>query len=200
MKLVLATRNADKINEIRAALEGLKMEILTLDRFPEMPALVEDGQTLTENAIKKARAVCDYTQLLCLADDTGLEVDFLGGAPGVYSSRFAGPEATYDDNVEKLLQRLQGVPREQRTARFRCVVALVGPTMERVVEGICEGIIGEERRGQGGFGYDPVFYVPNLGQTFAEMPLALKNGISHRGRALQKARVILEQWLASSRQ
>lgn len=176
------------------------MDIMTLDRFPEIPALVEDGQTLAENALKKARTVCDYTQLFCLADDTGLEVDYLGGAPGVYSSRFAGPDATYDDNVEKLLQRLEGVPREQRTARFRCVVALVSPTVEQVVEGVCEGIIGEERRGQGGFGYDPVFFVPELGQTFAEMPLALKNEISHRGRALKKARVVLERWLASSRQ
>lgn len=198
MKLVLATRNADKIKEIRAALKGLALEILTLDQLPEIPALVEDGQTLVENAMKKARTVCEFTQQLCLADDTGLEVDFLGGEPGVYSSRFAGPSATYDDNIQKLLQRLRGVPRGQRTARFRCVMAFVGPAIEQFVEGVCEGIILEERRGRGGFGYDPVFYVPQLGQTFAEMPLALKNEISHRGIALHKARVLLEKWLAFS--
>ncbi|MDZ7339886.1 MAG: XTP/dITP diphosphatase [candidate division KSB1 bacterium] len=198
MKLVLATRNADKVREICAALEGLALEVLTLDQFPQVPDLIEDGQTLAENAIKKARTVYEFTRMLSLADDTGLEVDFLDGAPGVYSSRFAGPGATYDDNVQKLLQRLRKVPHEQRTARFRCVIAFVGPEVEQLVEGVCEGIILEQKRGQGGFGYDPVFYVPQLSQTFAEMPLAVKNKISHRGIALQKARALLEEWLASS--
>ncbi len=193
LKIVLATRNKDKIREIDHALDELNIEILTLDQFPDVPEVIEDGQTLAENALKKARAISDATQLLALADDTGLEVDYLGGKPGVYSSRFAGEGATYDDNCNKLLGLMKGVPKDGRTARFRCVIALVGPGIEKLVEGTCEGLIIDNKQGELGFGYDPVFYVPAFDQTFAEMPLNLKNEISHRGLALKEARKLLQQ-------
>lgn len=193
MKIVLATRNRDKIQEIRDALKGLSIDISTLDYFPDVPDLVEDGMTLEQNAIKKASIVFQQTNLLSLADDTGLEVDFLDGNPGVYSSRFAGEDATYDDNINKLLKLMKGVPEENRTARFRCIIALIGPAFTQTVEGMIEGSILDKRRGTLGFGYDPIFYVPAIGKTFAEIPISLKNQISHRGLALQKARRILEK-------
>jgi len=193
LKILLATRNNDKIREIREVLTGLDIDILTLDQFPEITEVVEDGQTIQENALKKARAVSHVTHLLALADDTGLEVDYLSGQPGVYSSRFAGESATYDDNCNKLLEQMKGVPGEQRTARFRCVIAMINSDVETLVEGVCDGFIIDEKRGSGGFGYDPLFYVPKFDQTFAEMPLAQKNKISHRGLALQKAKAFLQE-------
>lgn len=197
LHLVLATANPDKILEIRHALARLPIEIRTREDFPGVPEVVEDGSTLAENALKKGRALVEATGLMALADDTGLEVDALDGAPGVYSSRFAGPGATYADNVRLLLERMRGVPREERTARFRCVIALVEPTGGAVlVEGVCEGEIAEEARGGGGFGYDPVFYVPSLGKTFAEMPLVEKDRISHRGLAVARmAKLLMERFL-----
>ena len=197
VKLVLATANPDKIIEIRHALAGLSLEILTRDDFPGIPDVVEDGETLEANALKKGRALTTATGIMSLADDTGLEVDALDGAPGVYSSRFAGPGATYADNVRLLLERMRGVPRERRTARFRCVIALVEPSgIEALVDGICEGEIAEEPQGEEGFGYDPVFYVPRLRKTFAELSLAEKDRISHRGVALARmARLLAERFL-----
>ena len=191
-KLVLATRNRDKVREIKRALEDLDIEILSLLDFPEMPEIVEDGKTFEENALKKARAVAQFTGLPALADDSGLEVDYLGGAPGVFSSRFAGEKATYEDNNLKLLELLRGVPLEKRRARFRCVLALVDGESTQVVEGRCEGFITEEPRGEGGFGYDPIFYSPELGKTFAEVGSDLKNKVSHRGRALRKMKEVLK--------
>jgi len=193
LKIVLATRNRDKIREIRQVLAGLEIEILKLDQFPEIPEVEEDGQTIEQNALKKAKTVSDATRLLALADDTGLEVDYLDGQPGVYSSRFAGEAATYDDNCNKLLELMKGVPESQRTARFRCIIAITGFDIEQTVEGVCEGFITNEKRGSQGFGYDPVFYVPDYNQTFAEMSLDLKNKISHRGLALEKARKFLQE-------
>lgn len=195
LKIVLATRNKDKIKEIQQALAGLAIEIVTLDQFPLIPEVVEDGQTITANALKKAKTIYNATQLLALADDTGLEVEFLGGQPGVYSSRFAGENATYDDNCNKLLGLMNMVPREQRTARFRCIIAICGLHIDKLVEGVCEGLITTDKRGDQGFGYDPVFYVPEYDQTFAEMPLAFKNKISHRGLALKQARNILQEMI-----
>jgi len=195
LKIVLATRNNDKILEIREALKGLAIEILTMDQFPQIPEVIEDGQTIAENALKKAKVVSDAIHLLALADDTGLEVDYLRGRPGVYSSRFAGEGATYDDNCNKLLQLMKGVPQKQRAARFRCVIAISGSDVERLVEGVCEGFITDEKRGSQGFGYDPVFYVPQYDLTFAQMSLTLKNEISHRGLALKQARKILQQMI-----
>lgn len=182
-QLVLATHNRDKVVELRESLRGLPIQILSLDQFPNAPEVEEDGDTLAANAIKKALAIHAYTQLPAVADDTGLMVDALNGAPGVYSSRYAGPQATYADNVQKLLHELQGVPEMQRTAEFRTVMALVVAGKTHLVEGKCRGRITLAPRGNNGFGYDPVFFVPELNKTFAELTLAEKNKISHRGKA-----------------
>ena len=198
MKIVLATRNRDKVNEIRDLLIDLEVQILTLNDFPEVPEIIEDRETLEQNAYKKAKTVFDATGILSVADDTGLEVDALNGQPGVYSSRFAGEQATYDDNVNKLLQEMENVPDDQRSAIFRTVISIVGENINELVEGRCKGIIVRHKKGNGGFGYDPVFYVPEYRRTFAEMPLSLKNQISHRGQALQKAIKILKQIITHS--
>jgi len=184
-KFVLATRNQDKIQEIHRLLNDLDLEVVTLDSFPTAPEVVEDGDTLEANALKKARVIHDFTGLTAVSDDTGLEVTYLGGVPGVYSSRYAGESATYADNVKKLLEELKEVPFEQRKARFRTVVAVVGQGIERILEGTVDGYIVDTRAGTGGFGYDPIFYVPKYKRTFAEMDLALKNKVSHRAKAFE---------------
>lgn len=192
MQLVLATNNRDKIREIRQVLEDLPVTILTADDFLEFPDPHEKGSTLEENAILKAKAISEFADLPALADDTGLEVDALGGEPGVFSSRYAGENATYKDNYTKLLIKLAGVPREKRTARFRCVVAIAWTDGKvETVEGVAEGYITEATQGAGGFGYDPVFFYPPLGKRFAEMSLDEKNHVSHRGKALKKARELI---------
>jgi XTP/dITP diphosphohydrolase len=179
---------------MRQAMRGLPVDLLTRADFPGVPDVVEDGATLEQNALKKARAVCAATGIRSIADDTGLEVEALNGAPGVHSSRYGGPGATYADNVAKLLRALAGVPDSKRRARFRCVVALVEPIgAELMVEGTCEGRITTEARGEGGFGYDPVFFVPETGKTFAEMTLEEKDAISHRGRAMAHMRRLIEE-------
>jgi XTP/dITP diphosphohydrolase len=164
-----------------------------MDSFPDIPETIEDGDTLEANAEKKAREIHKATGLPSLADDTGLEVDFINGAPGVYSSRFAGENATYAMNNEKLLNELKDVPSGQRTARFRCVMAIAENGQITFLEGTCHGFILNEIKGSHGFGYDPLFYVPEYNQTFAEMPLSLKNKISHRGHALRKVRQYFEK-------
>jgi len=183
---VLATRNPDKIKEIRNILHDEKWQLLSLRDFPNTGKLVEDGKTLLENALKKARLVFQETGIPSLADDTGLEVDALNGAPGVRSRRFAGETANYRKNNEKLLHLLQEIPDEDRTATFRCVVAFVALFEERWVEGICKGVILSEYKGKEGFGYDPLFYVPEKAQTFAEMSQEEKNIVGHRGKAFRK--------------
>jgi len=194
VQLVLATRNEGKIRELAALLEPYGFEVLSLNSFPELGEIVEDGATFKENAIIKATAVAKHTGLLALADDSGLEVDALGGAPGVYSSRFAGEGKDDLANNRKLLELLAGVPAERRTARFQCVVALAWPDGSwRTSTGTCEGIITESPRGEGGFGYDPLFYVPEYGKTFAELDIAIKNKISHRAKALAGAVDILSK-------
>lgn len=197
LKVLLATRNPDKVREIRRILGEDEFEIFWLDQFPDVPEVEEDGRTLHENALKKARTAARATGLLAVADDTGLEVDALRGAPGVRSSRYAGEDATYEDNVQKLLRELRGVPPEKRTARFRCVVAIVNGQDEWSVEGVCEGRITTEPRGLHGFGYDPVFLVPERGKTFAEMTAEEKNDVSHRGIAFRKAAEVLRHLAAS---
>ncbi len=193
MKLLLATRNQDKIREIRAVLQDLPVDLLTVADLPSpVPEVEEDGATLQENAIKKARALYEATGLPALADDTGLEVEALSGAPGIYSSRYSGEGASYEDNVRKLLRELEGVPRERRQARFRTVVALVSQAGVQTVEGVVEGVITFEPCGDSNFGYDPVFYVPEAGKTMAQMSLAEKNRISHRARALAKLKDLLK--------
>jgi XTP/dITP diphosphohydrolase len=189
--IVLATRNQHKVSEIRNALAALPVQILSLDNFPDAPEVVEDGGTLEANAIKKAWEIHQYTKLPAVADDTGLMVEALNGAPGVYSSRFAGPNATYAENVQKLLRIMEKIPESQRAAEFRTVIALAAHGKTHFVEGRCRGQISFSPRGASGFGYDPVFLVPELNRTFAELTLAEKNRISHRGRALIAFRELL---------
>ncbi|MDP6779337.1 MAG: XTP/dITP diphosphatase [Candidatus Latescibacteria bacterium] len=196
--LVVATGNLGKLKEIREILGGAA-NLLTLQDFPDLPEIVEDGDTFKANAIKKARTVASLTGHPALGDDSGLEVDALDGAPGVYSARYAGESATDGANNDKLLSRLRDVPETERTARFRCVVAVALPDgTAQVAEGSCEGRILEAPRGNGGFGYDPLFLVPKLARSFAELPPTEKNRISHRGRALKNARPIIERALAHS--
>ncbi|RMF69229.1 MAG: RdgB/HAM1 family non-canonical purine NTP pyrophosphatase [Calditrichaeota bacterium] len=147
---------------------------------------------MEENAVKKARTLHEFSGLPTIADDTGLEVDYLNGRPGVFSSRYASEHASYEENVRKLLADLEGVPREKRQARFRCVVAFCDESQTRTFEGVCEGEILGRPKGQTGFGYDPVFWVPAYGLTFAEMPVEQKNRISHRGEAFRKLKAFLE--------
>jgi len=191
MKIVLATHNHDKEIELQHSLQGLGVEICSLSEYPDIGDIEETGTTLLENSLLKAHTVHDRTGLPTIADDTGLEVDALDGAPGVYSARFAGAEATYEDNVNKLLSVMEEVSDDMRSARFRTVISFVDEIQELWTEGFIEGRITEDPRGNMGFGYDPVFYVPQLEKTFAELSTAEKNKISHRGLALQKLRKIL---------
>ncbi|NOY60568.1 MAG: RdgB/HAM1 family non-canonical purine NTP pyrophosphatase [Calditrichaeota bacterium] len=190
-KLLLATRNKDKVIEIKHVLKDLKIEIISADSFENLPDVEEDQPTLEGNAIKKAQVLFEIAGIPTVADDTGLEVDFLKGHPGVRSSRYAGENATYEDNVNKLLEVLAGVPSEKRTARFRTIVAFCNGKEVQTLEGVCEGTILDERRGHSGFGYDSVFYVPQFKKTFAEMDLQQKNEISHRGLALKKFKELI---------
>ncbi len=185
-RIVLATRNQDKVREIQRIFSQGNIELVSLDDFPNAADVEEDGDTLHANALKKARCTQQWTGLPAMADDTGLEVDALNGAPGVYSSRFAGEDATYKDNNEKLLRDLYGLQDTGRTARFRTVVAFTDGKTEHCVEGVCEGLILNQLRGLQGFGYDPLFYLPEMGKTFAEISTEEKNRVSHRGIAFRK--------------
>ncbi len=190
-KLVLATHNPDKKKEMKAAFGRQGLIVLSLDNFPEVGEIEETGATLLENSLLKARTVHRITGLPAIADDTGLEVDALDGAPGVFSARFAGENATYADNVNKLLLVMVSVAENVRTARFRTVASFVDGDRELWTEGVIEGEITREARGAGGFGFDPIFEVTQTGKTFAEMTVKEKNKISHRGLALRKMRELL---------
>lgn len=191
-ELVLATRNEDKGRELKALLGGGGLIIRTLAEFPDAPDVVEDGTTCEANAVKKATEIARHTGLPAIADDTGLEVDALEGRPGVYAARYAGEAATYKDNCEKLLRDLAGVPSERRGARFITIAAIALPTgQSAAVEGALEGSITDQAIGSQGFGYDPVFFVPESGKTLAQMSPAEKNRISHRARAFGKAKELL---------
>lgn len=192
-ELVLATRNRHKGEELAALLGDVGITIRTLDEFPDAPEVIEDGDTCEANAVKKARAIAEFTGLPAVADDTGLEVDALGGQPGVYAARYAGENATYEDNCRKLLRELVGVPREQRTARFLTVAAIALPSDGiRVTRGTLDGMIAEEATGTLGFGYDPVFLIPELGKTLAQLSPDQKNTISHRAKAFTQAKDLLK--------
>jgi XTP/dITP diphosphohydrolase len=196
--VVLATRNRHKGAELAELLADLPFRIRTMDEFPDVPDVVEDGETCEANAVKKARAVSDATGLLAVADDTGLEVDALGGRPGVYAARYAGMQATYEDNWKKLLREMTGVPRDRRTAHFVTVAAVASPSdVVAVTTGRLDGLIAEEPAGERGFGYDPVFYVPELGKTLAELSGEEKNRISHRAKAFAQVRDLLQNMLRS---
>lgn len=197
MQIVLATRNRHKKQELVALLKDLNVAILSLDDFPDAQEVVEDGETCEANAMKKAVETARYTGLLAVADDTGLEVDALGGRPGAFAARYAGEHASYEDNCRKLLHELCAVPPEKRGARFVTVAAIALPTGKTLsVKGVLEGSIAEEAVGSHGFGYDPVFLVPEYHQTLAQLPPEVKNRISHRARAFMQAKDLLRHLMA----
>lgn len=192
-KIIFATKNQNKMKEIREILADRDYEILSMEEAGISLDIVEDGTTFEENALIKAKAIRDLVKdAIVLADDSGLAIDYLNGAPGIYSSRFEGEDTPYSVKNQILLDKLSGVPEEKRTARFVCAVAAAFPDgTDQVVRGTIEGIIGYEPAGENGFGYDPIFYVPEFGCTTAQMPAEQKNSISHRGKALRMIREYL---------
>ncbi len=195
MRLILATANRDKGKEIDSILNGaLNLDLVTLSDFPDVQLPPETGLTYQENAILKATVVAKSFKEWALGDDSGLEIDALNGAPGLYSARFAGENVSYADNRKKVLDLMENVPDTKRQARFICTIAIANPNgeVEGIVEGVCEGKIARVESGGNGFGYDPLFYLLELGKTFAELTHAQKNKVSHRGVALQKAIDILK--------
>lgn len=196
-RIVVATANPGKIRELRALLPSCFEAVTAGELGIQLPP--ETADTFAENALIKARAASQATGLVALADDSGLEVDALGGRPGVHSAHYAGQGATDRDNIQRLLKELRGVPMERRTARFRAVIALVAPDgREALAEGVVEGRIIEEPRGESGFGYDPIFQPLGSEHTFAEMSAEEKNQRSHRAQALQRALLVLQDWFGCS--
>jgi XTP/dITP diphosphohydrolase len=196
MEIVLATGNKNKLREFREMLESDDVSIISQKEIENYPEVIEDGQTFEENALIKARTIAQHTGRITIADDSGLEVDCLGGAPGIYSARFAGEEADDDKNNQKLLKDLEGVPLGKRGAQFSCVIAVVSPSgEERTVRGEYRGCIIEGYRGQAGFGYDPIFLDKVSGLTYSEMSAQQKNSISHRARAIIELKKILPDFL-----
>lgn len=194
--LLIATRNPKKKKELQEILSDFDVKLLSLDDIPPLPEIEEDGLTFQENAIKKALTVARLSNLLTLADDSGLVVDALQGEPGVFSARYAGPEADDDRNNQKLLQSLQNVEENKRTARFICVIALASPEGSvKTVMGSCEGMISRSPNGGEGFGYDPLFIPEGYDKSFAQLSPEIKNRISHRGVALNKIKPLLDECL-----
>ena len=190
IKLLVATTNPGKFAEVKDFLRQLPLEVLSLSDLATWPKIIEDGATFEENALKKARALAEYSGYLTLADDSGLEVDALNGAPGIYSARYCGEEGNDKKNNEKLMHELREISEEKRTGRFVCALALCAPKFhgmkEWTVRDSCEGRISFELKGEHGFGYDPLFFYPPLGKTFGEIDRAIKATVSHRGKALKK--------------
>jgi len=190
IELLVGTTNPGKLAEVEAFLEDLPVKLVSLSRLENYPQIVEDGSTFEENALKKARALAEFSGMLTLADDSGLEVDALNGSPGIYSSRYCGEEGNDAKNNEKLLNELKDVPKEGRGARFVCALALCAPQSlgmkEWTVRESCEGRIAFGLKGENGFGYDPLFFFPPFGKTFGEIDRATKATVSHRGKALRK--------------
>ena len=197
MKIVIASRNAGKVAEISGILSGSGVELAGLGGFPAYPEPEETGESFLENAVIKARAAHEATGLPALADDSGLEVDALGGSPGIRSARYGGGGLSDEERYRKLLGELEGMPDEKRAARFRCVMVLYpepgGDGSALVTEGILEGRIAKEPAGKNGFGYDPVFFIPGAGRTAAEMAPEEKNAVSHRYRALMEMKALLDR-------
>jgi XTP/dITP diphosphohydrolase len=193
--LLIATTNLHKLEEYQAMFKDLPYQLLSLnDVLPGMD-VEETGTTFRENSELKALTYARASVLLSLADDSGLEIDALGGAPGVYSARFLGVDATYEERFRVIFEKLHGLPASRRTARFHCVITIAEPSgVHQSVDGVIEGVITEEARGTNGFGYDPIFLVPSLGKTTAEIPPEHKNQISHRALAASRARALLENW------
>ena len=196
MKIVFASGNEGKVREIREMLEGMGIELVSLSHYAHVPEIVEDGKSFLENALKKAKIVSEFTGETVLADDSGLQVDVLGGEPGIYSSRYAGEKATDEENNAALLAKLKNIPQEKRTAFFRCVLVLYKRDGSYdYFEGKWNGQIIDERRGNNGFGYDPIFFVPELKKTAAELPAEIKNKVSHRGQAFAQLKKALGEKL-----
>ncbi|MFV9511100.1 XTP/dITP diphosphatase [Tepidibacillus sp. LV47] len=195
-KIVLATKNQGKVREFKALFSELGIEILSMKELANVPEIIEDGNTFEENAKKKAETICKLTGVPTIADDSGLVVDILGGAPGVYSARYAGEHATDEENNQKLLQALAGIPMEKRTAHFVAYLAFAVPNSETIgVQDSVDGYILESPRGQYGFGYDPLFYLPEYNKTMAELNPETKNRISHRGKAMRRLfQMLKDQW------
>jgi XTP/dITP diphosphohydrolase len=194
MKIVFATKNEGKVKEIREMLHGMDIELLSLNAFKNTPEIVEDQQTYLDNAYKKAKTIAEFTGEDVLADDSGLQVDILDGQPGIYSARYAGADATDEENNAKLLEKLQGIPPDERTASFHCALVMYHKDGRyEAFEGTWQGRIIDESRGDNGFGYDPIFWVPELKKTAAELPPEIKNKISHRGQAFTKLKESLHR-------
>lgn len=193
-RLIFATGNANKMLEIKEILGELPVEILSMKEAGIEADIVEDGSTFEENALIKAKEICKLAGEMVLADDSGLEIDYLNGEPGIYSARYMGEDTSYRIKNKNLIDRLEGVPAEKRTARFVCAIAAAFPDGRSfVVRGTIEGMIGYEERGENGFGYDPIFYLPEKGVSTAELSPEEKNSISHRGNALRKMKEFLER-------
>ena len=193
MEIILATHNLDKSKELQESLKDSKIKILTLSDFPEIGEIVEDGNSLEENAFIKSRTVFNLTNIPTISDDTGLEVDALNGAPGIYSARYAGINASYTDNVNKMLNQLKNVDKNLRTATFKTVVTFVSNDLELVSEGSVKGFITEKPSGNSGFGYDPIFYVIEKNKTFSEMNINEKKECSHRGKAIANLKQLFKE-------
>ena len=193
-RMIFATGNENKMKEIREILGALPLEILSMKEAGVSADIVEDGKTFEENALIKARAICKLAGEMVLADDSGLEIDYLNKEPGIYSARYMGEDTSYHIKNKSLIDRLEGVPDEKRTARFVCAIAAVLPDgKELVVRGTVEGIIGYEEKGENGFGYDPIFYLYENDKSTAELSAEEKNAISHRGKALRQMKKMLEE-------
>ena len=199
-KIIFATGNQDKMREIREILADMDVEVVSMKEAGIHADIVEDGSTFEENAVITAKTICELTGEITLADDSGLEIDYLNKEPGIYSARYMGEDTSYDIKNANLLERLEGVPKENRTARVVCAVAAVFPDgSEKVVRGTIEGYIGDEPQGENGFGYDPIFYVDAYGCSTAAMSREQKNAISHRGNALRKMKEELVKYENISR-
>jgi len=198
-EIVIATRNPGKFREITAILKSPLIKFLSLLDFPKIPEIIEDGATFAENAQKKAMIISELTGRFALADDSGICVEALQGKPGIFSSRFAGENATDEERCQKLLKQMEGIPLTKRKAAFVCAIAIASPQGKvQAVEGKCSGLISLSPRGTHGFGFDPIFLLPKLGKTMAELTPEEKNKISHRARALRKIKKILPAFLTSS--
>ena len=197
MKIIIATHNKDKFKELYHGLSSLDVKLLNLYDFPEIKEIIEDGETLKDNALIKARTVYKITSLPTISDDTGLEVDALGGAPGVFTARYAGENCSYLDNVNKMLREMKNVPENKRGATFKTVMAYVDDKVELTSEGIVQGTVTRTKKGIAGFGYDPIFYIYNKGKTFSEMTIEEKNLVSHRSKAIEALKVKLATYLTN---
>ena len=196
IELVVATKNQGKMREIRDLLKDFKIKVTSLADYPDAPEIVEDGTTFAQNALKKAATIALYTKKLTLGEDSGLEVKALSNRPGVYSARYSGEGATDPKNNRKLLRELKNVPLEKRQARYRCCAALVdGKKIIDVVSGSCNGLIALKSCDKNGFGYDPLFLIPQYNKTFGQLSLAIKATLSHRAKAMKKVKKILEDYL-----